>query len=89
MFPLPECRECFYCLYPKGNFCEKEKLVSMSLTSHLIPFPHTGFGTTLIMSGVFFVLFCSFPVVVAQYSLSNWINVGWNQQIYLQREENL
>lgn len=28
MFPLPECRECFYCLYPKGNFCEKENILS-------------------------------------------------------------
>ncbi|KAK7819355.1 hypothetical protein U0070_025383 [Myodes glareolus] len=38
MFPLPECRECSYCLHPKGNLCEKEKLVPI-LSSHPICFP--------------------------------------------------
>uniref|UniRef100_A0A8C2QGN3 Uncharacterized protein n=1 Tax=Cricetulus griseus TaxID=10029 RepID=A0A8C2QGN3_CRIGR len=28
MFPLPECRECIYCLHPKGNFCKKEDILS-------------------------------------------------------------
>ncbi|XP_059121013.1 alcohol dehydrogenase 1-like [Peromyscus eremicus] len=26
--PLPECRECVYCLHPKGNFCKKENVLS-------------------------------------------------------------
>lgn len=26
--PLPECRECVYCLHPKGNFCKKENILS-------------------------------------------------------------
>ncbi|XP_055468097.1 alcohol dehydrogenase 1-like, partial [Psammomys obesus] len=28
VFPLPECRECIYCLHPTGNFCKKENLLS-------------------------------------------------------------
>lgn len=32
MFPLPECRECIYCLHPRGNFCKKEKLVSILIS---------------------------------------------------------
>uniref|UniRef100_A0A8I5ZM50 Alcohol dehydrogenase 1C (class I), gamma polypeptide, pseudogene 1 n=1 Tax=Rattus norvegicus TaxID=10116 RepID=A0A8I5ZM50_RAT len=28
MFPLPECRECIYCLHPKGNFCKKQNILS-------------------------------------------------------------
>lgn len=28
MLPLPECRECIYCLHPKGNLCEKENILS-------------------------------------------------------------
>ncbi|XP_004875480.1 alcohol dehydrogenase 1 [Heterocephalus glaber] len=28
MFPVPECRECRFCLHPKGNMCLKEKVLS-------------------------------------------------------------
>ncbi|KAM4834285.1 alcohol dehydrogenase 1-like [Thomomys bottae] len=28
MFPLPQCRECNYCLHPKGNMCVKENVLS-------------------------------------------------------------
>ncbi|XP_021511461.1 alcohol dehydrogenase 1-like [Meriones unguiculatus] len=27
VLPLPECRECIYCLHPTGNFCKKENLL--------------------------------------------------------------
>uniref|UniRef100_A0A8D2HTA8 Alcohol dehydrogenase-like N-terminal domain-containing protein n=1 Tax=Urocitellus parryii TaxID=9999 RepID=A0A8D2HTA8_UROPR len=32
MLPLPECGECSSCLHPTGNFCLKQRLVSISLT---------------------------------------------------------
>lgn len=42
VFSLPECGECRFCLYPKGNMCVKEKLVLICLTSsHLCTFHWT------------------------------------------------
>lgn len=97
---VPQCRECSACLYPKGNFCEKQELVDFPifcLSCHFL-LNRLYCASTDLELKVFISLFITLcfwvaavPVCVMaeQHSALFWINAGWHKQVYLQRRKDL
>lgn len=97
---VPQCREGSACLNPKGNFCEKQELVDLSifcLSFHFL-LNRLYCASTDLELKVFISLFTTLCVWVAavpvcvtaeQHSTLFRINAGWHKQVHLQRRKDL
>lgn len=89
---IPQCRECDACLHPKGNFCDKQELVDLSLDllsngSHgMCLMVTTSFFSTPYDCACTWLPVC---VTVQQCSSLLWGDDGRDLPIFLPRTEDL